>query len=95
MSREVCTWPKRKRFELDALAKQENVDVIELADDAKRCGCHFSFYNECFLQTQFGDGYYVIATGADGCQSSTLFSNVSIDPGRCGSQAHVPMVQGK
>jgi hypothetical protein len=97
LATEVCTWSvskheKNKKL-LAEINSQRNVDFEEV----NRCGCSFQWFTECFLGTEMNsDGYYVIATGAPGCEQSKAFENVSlnIDKGECGSIGQVLMRQG-
>ena len=55
-----------------------------------RCGCQFVPYTSCFETTTMDrGGYYVIATGAPGCEGSKLFASTGIDPAQCGSRVRV------
>jgi hypothetical protein len=105
---EVCRWGPddyarrhearaRRQAELRELQQRHPQTVNVPHDYQLTCGCGFDQVGDCFLlTTRYEHGvYYVISTGAPGCDGTSkfhqLFRERGLDPTRCGGVATIEM----
>jgi len=96
LAKEVCTWDAAKHAERKRIADQiaasrgpsELIHVYE-----PLCGCVAEPIGHCFLVGSAvpydSRGYFVVATGAPGCENAAYSGKPEVDASRCGSHAIV------